>query len=53
MEGAITTVPQTAANVYDLKGSIIVPPGYALLTYHSIGGTASLIFHFVWEEVDV
>lgn len=52
MEGAISTIPQLAGNVYDLKGGIVIPPGYALLTYHSIGGTASLIFHFVWEEVD-
>lgn len=51
MEGAITTVPQVNGNVYDLKGGIVIPPGYAVLTYHSIGGTASMIFHFVWEEV--
>lgn len=52
MEGAISTIPQLGGNVYDLKGGIVIPPGYALLTYHTIGGTASLIFHFVWEEVD-
>jgi hypothetical protein len=52
MEGAITTIPQLAANIVDLKGGIILDPGRSLLTYHSIGGTASMIFSFVWEEVD-
>lgn len=53
MEGAITTVVQNNVNIIDLKGSIVLAPGRSVLTYHSIGGTASLMFHFVWEEVDV
>lgn len=52
MEGAITTIPQLAANIVNLEGSIILAPGRAVCTYHSIGGTASLIFSFMWEEID-
>lgn len=52
MEGAISTVPDCAPKIIDLKGSIILDPGRSVLTYHSIGGTASLIFGFVWEEID-
>lgn len=52
MEGAITTVPQLNVNIYPVKGTIILAAGRSVLTYHSIGGTASMIFHFVWEEVD-
>ena len=51
MEGAITTVVQNGVNIYKIDGSIVLAPGRSLLTYHSIGGTASLVFHFVWEEI--
>lgn len=51
MEGAITTVPSLCPNIYKIDGSIVLPPGRSLLTYHTIGGTASLAFHFLWEEV--
>jgi len=53
MEGAITTQVQLTPAIIPIDGSIILAPGRSVLTYHSIGGTASLIFHFVWEEVDV
>jgi hypothetical protein len=52
MEGAISTVPSLGGNIYDLKGSIVIPPGYALLTYTFAIQTSSVQFHFVWEEVD-
>lgn len=52
MEGAISTVPSLGGNIYDLKGSIVIPPGYALLTYTFAIQTNSVLFHFVWEEVD-
>jgi hypothetical protein len=52
MEGAITTAPDCGPKIIDLKGSIILDPGRSVLTYHSIGGTASLIFNFLWEEVN-
>ena len=51
MEGAITTIPGMPITIYRIDGGIILPPGRSLLTYHTIGGTASLVFHFVWEEV--
>lgn len=52
MEGAITTQVQTGINIYKIDGSIVLPPGRSVLTYHSIGGTASLIFYFLWEQED-
>jgi hypothetical protein len=52
MEGAITTVPLCTPNVINLDGSIVLAPGRSVLTYHTIGGTASLLFYFVWEEID-
>jgi hypothetical protein len=51
MEGAITTAPNVAPCVIDLKGSIVLAPGRSVMTYHTIGGTASMVFHFVWEEI--
>jgi len=53
MEGAISVQVQTGPVIIPIDGSIILAPGRSVLTYHSIGGTASLIFHFVWEEVSV
>jgi hypothetical protein len=38
--------------VYDLKGGLILPPGRAVLTYTTLGTTATFTFHFVWEEID-
>jgi len=52
MEGAISTVPSLTGNVYDLKGGIVIPPGYALLSYTFAIQTTSIQFHYVWEEVD-
>jgi hypothetical protein len=52
MEGAITTVVENNVNLYQINGGIVLAPGRSVMTYHSIGGTASLIFHFVWEEID-
>jgi hypothetical protein len=53
MEGAISTVPSLGPNIYNIDGSIVIPPGYALLTYTFAIQTTSIQFHFVWEEVDV
>jgi hypothetical protein len=53
MEGAITTVPSLGMNIYPIDGSIVIPPGYALLTYTFAIQTSSIQFHFVWEEVSV
>ncbi|MFH1883440.1 MAG: hypothetical protein ABIL62_12100 [Planctomycetota bacterium] len=51
-EGAITTAMQLPVNIYQINGSLVLAPGRAVCTYHSIGGTASITFHFMWEEVD-
>ena len=39
--------------VADLKGSLIIPPGYFAASYTTIVTTSALIFGFVWEEVPV
>jgi len=53
MEGAISTVPSLGPNIYQIDGSIIIPPGQALLSYTFAIQTSSILFHFLWEEVDV
>jgi hypothetical protein len=53
MEGAISTVPSLGMNIYNIDGSIVIPPGYALLSYTFAIQTSSIQFHFLWEEVDV
>ena len=53
MEGALSTVPSLTANVMRLDGGIIIPPGYALLSYTMAIQTSSIMFYFVWEEIDV
>jgi len=54
MEGAINKMPSRAPNIYKIDGSIIIPPGYALLSYtFSIQTPAALLFHFLWEEASV
>lgn len=53
MEGAISTVPSLSGNIYNIDGSIVIPPGYALLSYTFAIQTTSIQFHFVWEEVAV
>jgi hypothetical protein len=40
-------------NVLDLKGSIILSPGYAVVTDSTVATGNSMSFHFVWEEIDV
>ncbi len=53
MEGAITTVPSLGMNIYQIDGSIVIPPAYALLSYTFAIQTTSIQFHFLWEEVAV
>jgi hypothetical protein len=40
-------------NVIDLNGSIIVAPGYAIMTDSTVGTGAVMSFHFMWEEIDI
>lgn len=52
--GAITTAPGGPAVVYDLEGSIILPPGAYALVYTSTAMLAnSLMASFQWEEVPI
>ena len=37
--------------VFDLEGSIIVPPGFYIATYTTAATTNALVFSFVWEEL--
>jgi len=54
--GAIGSVATTAYGlipglVVPLRGSLIIPPGYAVLTYTTAATTTALAFHLMWEEV--
>lgn len=52
MEGAISTVPSLGMNIYPINGSIVIPAGYALLSYTFAIQTNSILFHYLWEEID-
>ena len=39
--------------VFDLQGSIIVPPGFYIASYTSAIVTSALQFAFVWEELSI
>lgn len=42
-----------AGLTYDAGGSLILPPGYFFASYTTVATTTSLIFSFVWEEVNI
>lgn len=44
-----TSVPQVA----DLRGSIVLTPGYAVASHATVALDAVMYFHFVWEEIDM
>jgi hypothetical protein len=48
-----TTDLLNGPTIVDLRGSIIIPPGYALYTDTLLASGDFMLFHFVWEEVDV
>lgn len=50
---AVTGYGQGPQFVYKAEGSIVIPPGYTIATYTTKVIGASMIFYFVWEEVDV
>lgn len=37
--------------VVDLQGSLILQPGYSVLSYTTAATTTALIMHFVWAEI--
>jgi len=51
-DGATSTSMTVGPQIVDLKGSIVIPAGYALLSYTGVVETSHLIFHYVWEEID-
>jgi len=53
MTGTIATAPSLTMNIYNIDGSIVIPPGYGLFTYTFDVSTSNILFHFVWEEVSV
>lgn len=53
LTGAIT-VATAADNVFDLDGSIVIPPGgYAAIYTSTASGAASMSASFSWEEVPI
>jgi hypothetical protein len=53
MDGATSTVPSLPPNIYKIDGSIIIPSGYGLFSYTFDVQTSSILFHFMWEEIDI
>ncbi len=54
LTGAITTTPLVPYTLYDLEGSLILPPGAYVAFYTSTAsGTASASLSFCWEEVAI
>lgn len=55
--GAIGTLAVTGYGTgplfsYKASGSLVIPPGFTVASYTTKATTASLIFYFVWEEID-
>lgn len=51
-QGAASTQFMPPATIIDLGGSIVIPPGRALVTDTTVAtGATSIQFHFLWEEV--
>ena len=50
--GAISTWHGAGPQVYNIDGSIILPPGRAICTYTTTATTAAFQFSYLWEEVD-
>ena len=54
LTGAITVAPTGGANIIDMQGSIVVPPGGFVAFYTSAASVASsLAFGMTWEEVSI
>ena len=42
-----------APNIYNLNGSLVIPPGRTVATYTTLATTACYVFYFIWEEIAV
>ena len=52
--GAITTSVTNGANMHELDGSLILPPGaYAAIYTSTVSGTSGFAGSFLWEEVPI
>jgi len=51
--GATSTQVAVPQSIYNVEGSIILPPGRSVMTYTTTATTAGAVFFFLWEEVDV
>lgn len=49
--GATNLFTGVGPHIYQIEGSIILPPGRALLNYTTTATTAAFIFYFLWEEI--
>jgi len=50
---AVTGYGQGPQFVYKADGSLVIPPGYTIASYTTKVVGASMIFYYIWEEVDV
>ena len=50
-EGATSTEIGVPTSIYNVAGSIILPPGRSVLTYTTTATTAAAVFYFLWEEI--
>jgi hypothetical protein len=50
---AVTGYGNVTAALYDLDGSLILQPGTFVASYTTAATTATIIFHFVWEEIPI
>ncbi len=46
-DSAETALP----NIYPINGSLVLPPGRAVLSYTTLATVACYVFYFIWEEV--
>jgi len=50
---AVTGYGQGPQFCYKAEGSLVIPPGYTIASYTTKVIGASMIFYFVWEEVEI
>jgi len=51
--GAITTWQGAGPQVYNIDGSIVLPPGRSICTYTTTACSAAFQFSFLWEEISI
>jgi len=51
--GATTTQISVPQSIYEVDGSIVLPPERSIMTYTTDATTAAAVFYFLWEEVNI